>query len=392
MKVRVKPKNFEKFLYAGCMHGYDVVTAEKLLSVEADYAFFSDITGSSAVERTKRVYYEELAQVASPLIDNGLSDATLLKYTKSAFHKLYRQQLEWEGKSQKEISADIENLSPEFIAKKIRHFVGTGTIQSQGKWIASLSIAARRQVLEIIAQDTKKFIDVLIKMQKKGTKIIVVEGNWDSINTLEQFASGDGKNPVTHYFNTEKYMKKRGIHFVREFTGLVTKTSFHILAPFYSMCRKYNDIPKTFLRKLSAQTKKARKEGKVIVLYAHGVPYPEYHDLTEKKPITTKSNLLVSETLRKLMILLEPEEVVYSHYHELRVDAENKKVPINRDIISRVDVKNAPVVGEATSLRNYKSGVFTTNVYVPFRRIALGDIDHHRESSLSTFLPAKVIQ
>ncbi|MBI4067566.1 hypothetical protein HY407_04230, partial [Candidatus Gottesmanbacteria bacterium] len=108
----------ETFLYGGCWHGEDPERGDLLFEEKADYAFFSDITGSSRVEYSKRLFYNEVISMGTYLFHTG--NLKSLQYNhgsreirsmklklKRGFNKLMRWQSELENKSYKSNDDEI---------------------------------------------------------------------------------------------------------------------------------------------------------------------------------------------------------------------------------------------------------------------------------------------
>ncbi len=379
----------ERFLYAGCWHGNDAKKAYQILQSSVHYAFFSDITGSTIVEQAKATYYNYFIHPAVQLVRQAVTNQKLLSYTvhkngltiAQAYKKLVRFQLTMEGASTYQIRQTVHSLNDEIVALSIRKLAHPKRFVNFGEWLGSFSYTGRTQLLKIIEKDTKAFISVLQKLKTQGTKVIIVEGNWDNPKTLASIAYGDGTQPVKQFFQTGVYLDIVGLPFYRGLSSLTTKTSYHILAPYFSLKCDYDSLSPNLVNTLIKESQDARANKKTVIMYAHGVPYPNIHDLSERHPVITRDNLLVAKTLRKLIHATQPHEVVYPHFHTARISEKKTNIPLNWNTVSNIHKQNVQLTQNHEAIHE-ADALFSANVYVPFRRIAIGELMKRKTTRL----------
>lgn len=393
-------KTKEVFVYGGCFHGDNPKLHRELLEINANYAFFSDITGSDKTEEGKRIFYNEVVNPAYPLIRKGISNHKLLynksgsinnkKNIRNGFLNLFTYKLRLEGRSEREIIEEKERLNDEIIAIEIRNIVNPKRFKYFGEWLGSLNKETRIRILKFIEDDTKKLIEVFYNLKKQGTKVFIVEGNWDNPKTLEQIAKGNGGVTIENYFNTKEYLNQMGFKLYSEIEEIITDTSYHIVAPYFALLKGLEAFPSYFKKNLAREASHAKRQHKTVVIYAHGVPYPSMHDMG-MRPEISRENRKVAITLRQLMHMIEPHEVIYPHFHGLRLNEEKRVIPLNDDLISKVDKKRVPLLNGNLPINKKKP--LAVDIYVPFRRIAIGTLMQRKTRNLfgDKNIPARVV-
>src|SRR3989344_3028608 len=120
-------ENQERIVYTGCIHGGDNKVYERLkrlLENPPDYLIFSgDITGTAEIEKLKKYFYDEKDR----------------------------------------------NKNSEF--QKYEYF---------GHFAATLSKDERLRMLSNLRTSAERLMEITEELKQKGTKIYIIEGNWDN--------------------------------------------------------------------------------------------------------------------------------------------------------------------------------------------------------------------
>ena len=309
----VKETNLERSVYIGCVHGGDEIIYRRLKEVaqsKPDYVIFTgDLTGSPKLEDLKSGFYRRK--------ENG-------EY------------------------------------KEFEYF---------GHWAATLPRAARRKLLVSINLSVAKLTNAIQSIQKHGSKVILLEGNWDNpaISAVKLIAGNDLKK----YVVVEKQFTDNGLYFINHPYAFETKATVHILLPYISLLH-FNDIRSDSLRDIAKIVDEAKKAGKTIVMVGHAEANWKIHHLGANSPCTGERAIVISNFGRTIS-LFAPHEVIYPHQHTRMHDEKGNSVDVDAKYILTADRTGSEMrlVNRADNEGISREEVIAT--YLPFGYIAEED-------------------
>lgn len=306
----VKGTSVERFVYVGCVHGgnEDIYKRlEILLKYPPDFLIFTgDITGTEEIEKWKSHFYEE------------------------------------------------KNRDPGGIFGKFANF---------GQWARTFSKEKREEMLVGLAENSKKLLKFIKEIQKKKTKVFVLEGNWDNPLSLHMIAGRDIKD----VFITKKYFAQGGIHLVDKIKTVETNTTLHIFLPYFVLFH-FNLVSKGMIRKIKETCKKARNKGKKIVMVGHAEVNWRLHYLWRRKQTVPHKKEMVVKNFGRAIAYWRPDEVIYPHQHGRLRDEKGKLLDINAKYLIKVNYHGIKVLDNLDPENINNREIVTT--YIPFGYMA----------------------
>ncbi|OGG32451.1 hypothetical protein A3I51_05155 [Candidatus Gottesmanbacteria bacterium RIFCSPLOWO2_02_FULL_38_8] len=310
--VRKNRKYLERVVYVGCIHGGNEDIYEKLENLTKnppDYLIFSgDITGTAEIEKLKKYFYDEKERKNNSIFD------------------------------------------------KFEYF---------GNWAATLAKEKRQKLLNRLHKSAEKLLRVIKKIKKSGTKIYLIEGNWDNPKTsgIKVIMGED----ITDIIDVPGFFKSHGFNFIRNMMTVSTKTTFHILLPFNTLLH-FDDITKKEIESVQEKIAKARKNGKVIIMVGHAEANWRVHHLQQKNSRVLGERGLVIRNFSRAMALFCPDEVIYPHQHAQIRDEKGNLIDLNAKYILQVRHDGVRLIDEPDKLNLDRKNIVTT--YIPFGFLA----------------------
>jgi Icc-related predicted phosphoesterase len=260
----------ERFVYVGCIHGGNEEIfrrLEALVNDPPDYLVFTgDLTGSAEIEKLKKHFYDE---------KEGSPKGRFAAYT------------------------------------YFGNFAATLPKEKREELLAGLSVAA------------KHLLKVIEKIKKAGTKIYIIEGNWDNplVSGIKAIAGTDIKD----VFDTRSFFAENEYHFINNLKVLKTKTTLHIFLPYITLLH-FDHVSKYKIREVEHEIIEAQYQNKTIVLVGHAEANWMVHHLSHLHPPTGKGLPRKSEgfygerrevirNFGRVMAIFKPHEVIYPHQH-----------------------------------------------------------------------------
>lgn len=349
--AEIRKKYQEKTIYFGCIHGGspEFVTQLNTLANSADIdlpetiVFGGDLSG--AIEqrtiRQKQLFYDYLMNRASPLLSanpdlplNELLEASGSRPPADSptIHdgvvKLLRFALSEMG------GHDLSNKSEDIEIKRLIHqqmrpgeslpsdeelqqldtdeqldgyirWIRANNLNS-GTWVGTLPKNIRQAYMDQYQQAAESLAEPLLRLKERNVEIIWVEGNEDNCLSLDAISHG-----LDRVFDTQEYFEGLGIPCERQISGKDGKATYHILVPF-SPLRDIETVPLEKILGVLSDVRKAREQGKAVVMVAHA-----QLDWTRHYPGQKASgyNAKVGETLQTLLEMYQPDELIYPHQH-----------------------------------------------------------------------------
>lgn len=304
----------ERIVYVGCIHGgnediYDRLNI--LTKYPPDYLIFAgDITGSSEIEHLKKHFYDE------------------------------------------------KEKNPQSPYAGFPYF---------GDWAARLPKAKREALISTLPQNAKRLLAIIQKIKKQGTKVYIVEGNWDNhrVSGIKTIAGGD----ITSVFDTQKFFKTHGFSFINKLKTLQTKTTLHIFLPYITLLH-FDSISGQKIREVERKVAEIRSKSKTVIMVGHAEANWQIHHLNKKNIEVSGERRIVIKNFGHAMALFQPDEVIYPHQHARIRDEQGNLVDVNAKYLLRVThdgvrlVDNPDIAGDSKQI---------VAVYVPLGFLAEED-------------------
>lgn len=367
-------------VYAGCEHGLVMNDYLWILKQRPDFLYVSDLAGSTFEGETKVIFYnkvintartsvgqENLRNLSSEKVEEAViagKDAILQGVTDG-----YRQLYEYvQTFSLKELSMPSPD-DADGIIKWIARF--TPSSENHGTWMSSLSKQTRVRILDEIGIKTRLVIDQLKLIRLRGTRIILVPGNWDGQESLELIANGDGTEAagIKNYISIQDYAREQGLEVLPELSVVETETTFTIAAPFFWLkydFEKFRETPE--YAQLVDRAKKAKEQGKLVVCYPHAALFQSEGSGDNQKV-----------ALRTLQLMKDTgvNEVAFGHFHDKTWKDRDGRI---------VDPRQTAIVYQ------YEDEQLSFGTYIPKGDIAVAVRRKKRRQQMTkSVLPARIV-
>lgn len=305
----------ERIVYVGCIHGGNEDIYSRLVTLTKyppDYLIFAgDITGSTEIERLKKHFYDE------------------------------------------------KQNNPKNPYTKFEYF---------GDWAATLPKERREGLLSTLAQNAERLLKIIQKIQKHGTSIYIVEGNWDNplVSGIQAIAGKD----ITGVFDTQSFFKKNGFLFRNKIEVVKTKTTMHILLPYIDLLY-FDLISKHQLQEIQNSITEARKQGKAIIMVGHAEANWRIHHLQNKQSLASGERGKVIKNFGHAMVLFSPDEVIYPHQHSRIRDERGKLIDLNAKYMLQITHDGVHLVDNPNKADINNKEIMVT--YIPLGFLAQED-------------------
>lgn len=302
----------ESVIYVGCIHGGNEEIyrrLEILISFPSEYLIFAgDITGTPEMEKLKKYFYDEKE-----------------KYNNKLFNKY-----------------------PYF-----------------GDWAATLTRFERQKLFLSLEVHAKRLLKIIQKIEKQGTKIYLLEGNWD--NKLTSGITIIAGDDIKQIFDVPAYFENNGYKFISRLSTLETKSIFHIFLPYISLL-KFNETERGQIRKIKSEIAKAKNAGKAIVMVGHAEANWRIHHLFQENPLISGDRQKVITNFGRAMAIFKPDEVIYPHQHARIRDEEGKLIKIDTKYILQVYGDKVCLVDDPLKIKPENKNIIAS--YIPFGYMA----------------------
>ncbi|MBI4021919.1 MAG: hypothetical protein HY372_01035 [Candidatus Andersenbacteria bacterium] len=370
----------ERFVYVGCVHETTNNIVERLsalVSNPPDYLIFGgDVTGSHELETFKRLFYNLVYNRARGEIGIGteheanITDTELLAYVgrtppcpghtlQDGYEDLMRYQYTLQGSPAEEAQ---QQLSASEIAHGIRHIARDFTYY--GPWVKTLSRPVREAVVRTMQTDAEKLLAAIQPLQQRDIKVIMLGGNWDNAqNTRDNMVGED-----IEVFDTIPFFRQHGIEFFDAISCISTDKTVHIFIPYWELARgfSHDESTVTRLNNAMAQVIYGCREGKTIIVVAHAEPNWQAHNVSSAAEPTGDRQITI-KALGACLALLQPDEIIYPHQHNLLRDADNIELPANTKYLIRPASNGVQLVCDKSQFSHTRNIIAT---YVPYQRLA----------------------
>lgn len=321
-------KNFEHIVYVGCVHGGNQNFLSKLDEIAKAAPHFlifaGDLTGTREMEELKKRFYNYVSKPAKEYLKQhpDSSDTDLLSSQighslsippltlEDGYLFLLHYQLELQQIPEDEIVAILEKKTKADIVREIRHIC---SFDYYGEWAAKLPRATREKILDGLKESAENLQKSVEKIRSMGTKVIMVEGNWDNPDTSGvRFIAG---SDIATFFDTKKFFKKYGFRFIDILAVEETRTTLHVFLPF-NILLNFDLIPPKSINNVKQCILDAKAKGKQIIMVGHAVPIPEIHNLPFIKLEKRENRDLSTANFSKAIEVFRPNQVIYGHFHD----------------------------------------------------------------------------
>jgi Icc-related predicted phosphoesterase len=354
-----------------------------------------DVAGNSDLEELQRLYYNHLTNHTrnDKLQTDSVLDGDLLSYggkkppykgytVKKGFLSLRAKELSLQGLSHPQIGEILGDMTDDVIASEIKRYA---QYEHYGHYASNLPEAAVRKLADGLRENAQQIAGPLKELRDAGVRVVISEGNWDPSppiafkrgTTAPQRLSSAEQQDSTG-FGTQKFFEQEGIEYVTTTHVIETDTAVLVLLPFDQLV-KYSNIDREVIKenekeKLAA-INKARDEGKQVIVVQHGEVMWEPHNLTNPQSRPKGEHEKVIAGSNNINALIQPDEVLYGHFHDPFTDEEGNEQPI--DTKYTVVFDNTPVI---IPMKDHAEGQ-TVVSYMPLRRFSTVLIPFDNESN-----------
>lgn len=305
----------ERFVYVGCIHGGNEDIFDRLRALAENpptfLIFMGDMTGSPEIEKYKKEFYDD------------------------------------------------KEINPGGKFAKFSYF---------GDWVKTWPLEKRKSLLETLSAGVSKLTEVIKKIEKKGTEILILEGNWDNpiVSGVRMIAGNDIKN----VFDTREYFIRKGFNIISNIKILNTKTAIHILLPYITLLN-FDFIPKRKLMEMKKEIVNAENQNKTVIMVGHAEANWKIHHLMHTVPLTVKERQTVIHNFGRAIAIFRPHEVIYPHMHSRIRDEKEYLLSLDMKYLLEI-VKShrekeegyVRLVTDTNRIRNLDGKVIAT--YIPF--------------------------
>jgi len=289
-----------------------------------------DIVGTEKFNDLQSLFYNHLNNFSRNKLLKNNPDATnqeILEYAgepgdtkpsvdfnlKKGLLEIKKFEMELEGKAPEEIESGLKSMPDEQIVSEIKRYA---KYVHYGHYASSLPIEIKSGLIGELVENASKLRNVLLAIQEKGTKVAIVEGNWDVRNPLD--FEPNTETPVAvkkenRVFDTEKYFSGVDIPYFSEIGTLSTEKTLQVLLPF-DQITGYPKLDEEKKQALKKQVNEARVNKKQVIFVSHGEPSFKAHHLTDGKS-PDGEHIKIVEGMRAILSDVVPDEIVYSHMH-----------------------------------------------------------------------------
>lgn len=382
----VEKKYKENIVYVGCVHGGDEKFMERLWEIAADPPDYlicmGDLIGTRTFEELQRRFYNYVNNHSKNELFKVKPDATdeeILNYVgsnppepgltlKEGYKHLFRYEQELLGFSQEEIEEKVNSLIDQQIAQEIRRLA---KFVHYGHYASNLPEKTKEKLASGLRENAQKILEVAKAIQEKGTRVYMIEGNWDARAPID-FVPGEPEaiplSKEKRLFNPVDFVNREGVPFYDKLTTLETETTFQILAPFDGIIGA-PQMSEEDLGNLKKLVEKARNAKKTVVFVGHGEPNWQIHNLFFKGAQPRGEHQQLIEGYQRLLPKILPDEIIYDHMHDLILNEERKPVDPNFKYLVEVIDGEIRLMEEAERIGQGEKQALAT--YVPFRETAI---------------------
>lgn len=293
-----------------------------------------DIVGTETFNTLQGFFYNDLNNRTKDLLKENpnATDKELLEYSwknkartddgkeidvdfnlRQGLHQIKKLELQLAGKTDLEIASYLDSLTDETTAQEIRGYL---KYVHYGHYASDLPKDVKAGLIGGLEKNASELRNVLLAIQNKGTKVAIVEGNWDIRNPLDFESNTEKPVPVSgdkRVFNTEKYFSEAGISYFSKIGTIETAKTLQVLLPF-DQITGYPNLSEEKKQEIKKQVTDAKINNKQIVFVAHGEPSFRAHNLNNDKQASGEHAQIVLG-MQTILSEIQPDEIVYSHMH-----------------------------------------------------------------------------
>ena len=349
----IDKKYKETIAYVSDIHGGDQDLFDRLAEMAKDppevAIFEGDVIGTKSFEDLQRLFYNYLNNHSKNEIlkqNPVATDEELLSYggtkppeegydLRKGFLKLREYELGLAGKKPEEIASQLRQLTDHDIAEEIRRYA---KYVHYGHYASNLPIEAKQALAHGLEENARKVLEPIKVMQAKGTKVAMIEGNWDArapIDFIPEVPTAQPLPPEQRLFRAKEFFEKNDVLFYNTLTTLDTETTLQILMPFDAITSFDNTKPE-IINDIKTAVEWARKDKKSVVIVSHGQPNWRIHNLTVENPTPSGEHAQIVSGLTKAISEFRPDEIVYGHLHDVLTDENATKLDPNTKYALRI--------------------------------------------------------
>lgn len=351
-----------------------------ILRQKPDFLYVSDLAGSTFEGETKVIFYNKIVNAARTSVGQEnlrnlpsekvkeaviMGKNAILQTVMGGYRELYEYVQTF---SSGELSMPSPNDAGGVIAWIAKY---SPMSENHGTWMSSLLKPTRERILDEIGQKTRLVINKLRLIQLRGTRVILVPGNWDGQESIELIANGDGSEDarISDYINIQDYARVKGLEVLPQLSVVETDTTFTITAPFFWLkydFEKFSEAPE--YQQIIGRTRRAKEEGKLVVCYPHAALF---------QAEASGDNQKVALRVLQLMKDMEVDEVAFGHFHDKTWKDRDGRI---------VDPRQTAIVYQ------YEDDHLSFGTYIPKGDIAVAVRRRNRKQLMTiSVLPARIL-
>lgn len=372
----------ERIVFVGCVHQTSANVLQRLEDLQKeppDYLVFGgDVTGSTELERFKQLFYNHVYNRARRELgigtphDQHLSDQELLDYIgptaphdgctlRCGYNDLRQYQKELEGLSPEVARSISEDEPNQSAATAIRNIAMN--FEYYDPWVKTLPQSVRRGVLSTIEASAWRLADAVSPLQKAGTRVIIVGGNWDNAEVTREHMAG----PDIPVFDAIPFFTEQGINFHAVIGTTETAGALLVFAPYWELARWTPDSDQRLSLAMHHAAEQAKHFRKTVILIGHAEANWMVHNLMSANPdqLPCGDRGIVLERFNHVIATIKPDEVVYPHQHNPLVDATGQQLSLNTKYI--LHINDDETVTLVTNVDDFGEPSQVIASYLPFQ-------------------------
>jgi predicted phosphodiesterase len=406
------PGSHERIIVVSDLHGAKPEVLARLNAIPrsgeqkpAAVILGGDVVGNPDLEELQKLFYNGVINHARAALSANPSIAAteLVNYVgasapegatlKEGFRALRHKEMELEGLSAGGLTGEkaqrrdvlLQKMDDdESVASEIRRY--TTEYVHYGHYASNLHPDAVKKLADGLRVNAAKLAEPLKKLQESGVQVVINEGNWDpsppiafrrGTSDAQRLTAAEQQGSTG--FSTQKFFEEQGIRYVTGMEVLETETTAMVLLPFDQLV-KYADMDLDTIRENEkeklANIQRARREGRQVIVVQHGEVMWEPHNLTDPNSQPKGEHARIIAGSGKINKILEPDEIVYGHFHGPFVNASGEEQAMNTKYAVVFDAGSPVVIAP----QDHAAGQSVVS-YMPLQRFATILVPREKEDN-----------
>lgn len=323
------PTSYERIAYIGCIHQITpdlLKNMEQLCADPPDFVFFGgDLTGSKEFDTLKYHFYE-VTNPGRGKLKLHEAPATTAIQDVLTFPTKEGRTLADEYRDLAAYLTTLEGLENRalFVQDCFYGIMIICGFPDYGSFARTLSAPVREKLANSFAETSEILLPYIKRLQEFGVEVHMIAGNWDNVPNT---AKNVGMDTV---FDAAAFFNNNAVEFHETINTVETETTLHVLVPYWDFWSAtppvFPEMGRKRLNEVMPAVQSARKEGKTVIVLAHGQPLWEPHFPGQ----TCKGyNVDVMNNLSLIIDTVRPDEFIYPHQHDPLKSCDGATLPVN---------------------------------------------------------------